>query len=53
MRQMRPYVEKTYLFRFKHIWTHLKGFHGNIPRWGISKLGIPLVSTDLVFLSIN
>ena len=36
-----------------HIWTHLIGFHGKIPRWGISKLEILLVSSDLVCFSIN
>ena len=28
-------------------------FHGNIPRWDISQLGISLVSSDLVCFSIN
>ena len=37
----------------KHIWTNLSGCHGNIPRWGISQLGISLVSSDLVCFSIN
>ena len=36
-----------------HIWAQLIGFHGNIPRWGILQLGIILVSSDLVFFSIN
>ena len=42
-----------YIYRFKHICTHQIGFHGNIPRWGISKLVILLVSSDLVFFSID
>ena len=33
----------------EHISTHLNGFHGNIPRWGTSQLGISLISSDLVF----
>ena len=45
--------KQTCIFRFKHIWTHHIGFHGNIPKWGISQLGISLVSTDLVCFSIN
>ena len=32
----------------EHIWTHLIGFHGNIPRWGTSQLEISLISSDLV-----
>ena len=35
------------------ILTHLIGFHGNIPRWGISQLGISLISSDLVCFNIN
>ena len=38
---------------FEHICTHLIGFHGNIPRWGISQLGISLVSSDLKYFRIN
>ena len=38
---------------FQHICTHLIGFYGNIPRWGLSQLGISLVSSDLVCFSIN
>ena len=37
----------------EHIWTHLIGFHGNILRWVISKLGISLISSDLVCFNIN
>ena len=37
----------------EHIWTHLIGFHGNIPRWGISQLGISLISSHLVCFNIN
>ena len=37
----------------EHIWTHLIGFHGNIPRWVISQLGILLISSDLVCFNIN
>ena len=33
--------------------TNLIGFHGNIPRWDISQLGISLDSSDLVCFSIN
>ena len=29
------------------------GFYGNIPRWGISILGISLMLSDLVCYSIN
>ena len=36
----------------EHIRTHLIGFHGNIPRWGPSQLGISLVSSDLVCFGI-
>ena len=36
-----------------HIWTHFIGFHGNIPRLGTSKLGISLISSDLVYFNIN
>ena len=35
-----------------HIWTHLIGFHGNIPSLGISQLGISISSSDLVCFSI-
>ena len=35
-----------------HIWTHLIGFHGNIPSWGTSQLGISLISSDLVCFNI-
>ena len=38
--------------KFPTISLHI-GFHGNIPRWGISQLGISLVSSDLVCFSIN
>ena len=31
----------------EHIWTHLNGFHGNIPRLGTSQRGISLNSSDL------
>ena len=34
------------------IFGHI-GFYGNIPRWGISQLGISLASSDLVCFSIN
>ena len=27
----------------QHIWTHLIGFHANIPRWGTSQLGISIL----------
>ena len=37
----------------EHIWTHLIEFHGNIPRLGISQLGISLISSHLVCLNIN
>ena len=37
----------------EHIWTHLIGFHGNIRRRGTSKLGIALISSDLVCFNIN
>ena len=37
----------------EHIWTHLIGFHGHIPRWGTSQLGISLISSDLVCFNIN
>ena len=37
----------------EHIWTQLIGFHGNIPRWGTSQLGISLISSDLVCFNIN
>ena len=37
----------------EHIWTHLIGFHGKIPRWGTSQLGISLISSDLVCFNIN
>ena len=37
----------------EHIWTYLIGFHGNIPRWGTSQLGIALISSDLVCFNIN
>ena len=53
MRQKRTFVEIDIFIRFKHIWTHLKGLHGNIPSMGISQLGISFVSSDLVFFSIN
>ena len=36
----------------EHIWIHLVGFHGNIPSWGISQLGISVSSSDLVCFSI-
>ena len=36
----------------EHIWTHLIGFHGNIPSWGISHLGISNSSNDLACISI-
>ena len=35
------------------ILTPLIGFHGNIPRWGTSQLGISLISSDLVCFNIN
>ena len=52
---MRPFVEKTYQFMYlayldKSWWVSC---HGNIPRWGISQLGISLVSSELVYFSIN
>ena len=31
----------------EHIWTHLIGFHGNIPRWGTSQLGISLLFQEI------
>ena len=37
----------------EHFWTHLIGFHGNIPRWGISQLGISLISSHLVCFNIR
>ena len=37
----------------EHSWTHLIGFHGNILRWGISHLGISLISSQLVCFNIN
>ena len=37
----------------EHIWTHLIEFHGNILRWGISLLGISLISNHLVCFNIN
>ena len=37
----------------EHIWTDLIGFHGNILRWGISQLGISLISSHLVCFTIN
>ena len=37
----------------EHIWTHLIGFHGNVPRWGTSQLGISLISSDLVCFNIK
>ena len=37
----------------KHVWTHLSEFHVNIPRLDITRLGISLVSSDLVCFSIN
>ena len=37
----------------KHILTPLIGFHGNIPRWGTSHLGISLISSDFVCFNIN
>ena len=36
----------------EHISTHLIGFHGNIPRWGTSQLGISLISSDLVSFTL-
>ena len=53
MRQMRTFVETVIFIQVLASWTHLKRFHGNIPRWGISQLGISLVSNDLVFFSID
>ena len=32
----------------EHIWTHLIGFHGNIPRWGTSQLGKSISSISLI-----
>ena len=37
----------------EHISTHLIEFHGNIPRWGTSQLGITLISSYLVSYNIN
>ena len=37
----------------EHIWTHLIGFHGNNLRFGISQLGISLISSHLVCFNIN
>ena len=37
----------------EHIWTHIIGFHGNILIWGISQLGISLISSHLVCFNIN
>ena len=37
----------------RHILTPFIGFHGNIPRWGTSQLGILLISRDLVCFNIN
>ena len=37
----------------EHIWTHLLGFQGNIPRLGTTQLGISLISSDLVYFNIN
>ena len=37
-------------------WTHLIGFHGNIPSLGISQLGISSYSSDLcasAFISLS
>ena len=31
----------------EHIWTHLIGFHGNIPRSGTSQLGISLLFQEI------
>ena len=36
-----------------HIWTHLIGFHGNIPRLAIAQLGISLISCKLVCFNIS
>ena len=53
MRQMRTFVETDIFIQVLASWTHFKRFHGNTSRWGISQLGISLVSNDLVFFSIN
>ena len=37
----------------KHILTQLIGFHGNIPSWGTSQLGISLISSDYACFNIN
>ena len=37
----------------KHILAPFIGFHGNIPRWGTSQIGILLISSDLVCFNIN
>ena len=37
----------------EHNSAHLIGFHGNIPRWGTSKLGISLITSHLVCFNIN
>ena len=36
----------------RHILTPLIEFHGNIPSWGTSQLGISLISSDLVCFNI-
>ena len=37
----------------EHIATLLIGFHGTIPSWGSSQLGISLISSDLECFNIN
>ena len=37
----------------RHMYEGLIGFHGNILRWGISQLGISLISSHLVCFNIN
>ena len=42
------YSENRHIYvGIEHIWTHLIGFHGNIPRWGTSKLGISLLFQEI------
>ena len=53
MWQMRYFVETDIHYGLSIFGHILKDFMENIPRWGISQLGISLVSSDLVFFSIN
>ena len=51
------YSENRHMYvGIEHIWTHLIGFHGNILRWFISKLGITLIQVIwfvLTLISLN